>query len=200
MGMLIIVIPMAIVLASFFEKNRFLQFLSMLCSYSGILFSLAHTTGRNLLEERMKTTLYTVFNTQNFVEKSELFRNAFNQRFNEANIIDKDFNSYIEKTSKINWDLYMAKVKEISTDQVTTYANTKAGELISNWASIKASTGSTVGPTTIQVITNGNHWYDSLFNLVFQIASVKGITALGALGLFGWIGYKMIEGSGLLKR
>src|ERR1700761_5111252 len=106
MGMLIIVIPMAIVLASFFEKNRFLQFLSMLCSYSGILFSLAHTTGRNLLEERMKTTLYTVFNTQNFVEKSELFRNAFNQRFNEANIIDKDFNSYIEKTSKINWDLY----------------------------------------------------------------------------------------------
>lgn len=60
-GLLLIIIPLAVVIMSFYDDSRILKFFSGMFSLGGTFFAFVHTTSIALLEEKFRAGLITIF-------------------------------------------------------------------------------------------------------------------------------------------
>ena len=83
LSMSIIIIPLTIILLSFYyPESTKLRILSGFCAIGGNLFSIAHLASKGLLEESFRTFFLTVYNVPSLDTKIKLFSDFFNQRIN----------------------------------------------------------------------------------------------------------------------
>jgi hypothetical protein len=80
LGVGIIIIPLVIVIMSFFYESKILNFFATFFALSGNIFSLYQTISQNLLEEKFKVGFLTLYNNISYEKKVSAFKHVFEEK------------------------------------------------------------------------------------------------------------------------
>jgi len=169
-GLLLIIIPLAVVIMSFYDDSRILKFFSGMFSLGGTFFAFVHTTSIALLEEKFRAGLITIFHQAKFTDKIAIFQAVFDGKINELilngtaiKIEPAGFSTdlaqskiFIQTVIDKNWSNYIDQLKNIPINNVEEYANKLAINAYNQYIDHKKDISST-----------SSSWYDGAVNFFY---------------------------------
>lgn len=125
-GLSFCVIPMSIVIVSFFHSNTGLRIISNFFAVSGNIFSSYHLMSKGLLDQYFRTPLFTIYNIPSLDTKKALFSEYFNTRINLY--LDKiedpmGYKHFIEKNLELSWGQHLQTLKTMPQDGIIKYSS-----------------------------------------------------------------------------